>query len=108
MTSVDVLGTTYEIKYSDDTQDSNLKNAEGYCNLITKTIVIDTFKNSSDYAEDEIEKQQKIVLRHEITHAFLYESGLDTQSWGVNEEIVDWIALQSAKLFDVFNKAKAI
>ena len=46
------------------------------------------------------------MLRHEIVHAFLYESGLDVSSeWARNEEIVDWIALQTPKLQKAFEEA---
>ena len=40
------------------------------------------------------------VLRHEIVHAFLIESGMFQASWGGNEDIVDWIALQIPKMVD--------
>ena len=36
----------------------------------------------------------KKVIRHELVHAFLFESGLSVNSWADNEEIVDWIAIQ--------------
>ena len=44
-----------------------------------------------------------------IIHAFLLESGLDSNSnsadsWAVNEEMVDWFAIQSPKIFKLFNK----
>ena len=47
------------------------------------------------------------MLRHEIIHAFLNESGLSDSSnsveaWAKNEEMVDWFAIQSPKIFKVF------
>ena len=46
-------------------------------------------------------------------HAFLYESGLDGQScnvdcWAKNEEMIDWFALQSKKIFKAFKKVGAL
>lgn len=42
-------------------------------------------------------------MRHEIVHAYLYESGLAENSlsvanWATNEEMVDWIARQFPKI----------
>lgn len=105
--TVEVLGTKYEIIESDKVQDYILENNDGYCDFSTKKIVIDTFKNTSDSMED-LEKYRKQVIRHELVHAFLFESGLDASSWGKNEEIVDWIAIQSLKLFEAFMKVDAI
>lgn len=105
--TVDVLGTKYEIIESDRISDNNLDNNDGYCDFSTKKIVIDTFKNTPGSMED-LEKYRRQVIRHELVHAFLFESGLDASSWGKNEEIVDWIAIQFLKLFDAFEKADAL
>ena len=101
--TVDVLGVTYEIKESDKVQDDNLEGCDGYCDFTTHEIVIDTFKTFPGSVKD-LEKYKKQVIRHELVHAFLYESGLDSSSWGRNEEIVDWIAIQSIKLLNAFTK----
>lgn len=42
-------------------------------------------------------------MRHEIVHAYLFESGLTecsgaVNSWAINEEMVDWIASQFPKM----------
>ena len=52
-------------------------------------------------------------MRHEITHAFLNESGLDanasdTDCWAKNEEMVDWFAIQSPKIYKAFNEVGAL
>ena len=53
---------------------------------------------------------KKLTLRHEILHAFLFESGLDAGSiatygpWANNEEMVDWFAIQSPKIFKVYSE----
>ena len=101
MTKVDVLGTEYTIKQTNKYEDINLENCDGYCDHSTKTIVIDTFKDSPDSLKD-LESYKKQVIRHELIHAFLFESGLDCNSWGKNEEIVDWIACQFPKLMKAF------
>jgi hypothetical protein len=37
----------------------------------------------------------------------LFESGLGADSWGINEEIVDWIAYQFPKMAAAFEKVGA-
>ncbi len=59
----------------------------------------------SDMDEKEQEAYRKRTLRYEIMHAFLNESGLSDSSnqyggaWAKNEEMVDWFAIQSPKIF---------
>lgn len=60
-----------------------------------------------------MEHCKKQVLRHEIVHAFLYESGLDgstwkTHGWAVNEEMVDWIAIQFPKILKAFQECNCL
>lgn len=105
--TVNVLGVKYTIKESNKVADVNLENNDGYCDPSTKTIVIDTFKNFPGSLND-LESYKKQVIRHELIHAFLYESGLNGCSWGRNEEIVDWIACQFTKLLNAFEQTDAI
>lgn len=104
---IDVLGTWYTITKSNKLKDDNLNNSDGYCDYTTKQIVIDTFQDSPGSLAD-LEKYRKQVIRHELVHAFLFESGLGVNSWGVNEEIVDWIAYQFPKMADAFEKVNAL
>lgn len=51
----------------------------------------------------------KKVLRHEVIHGFLYESGLwnnsgNVEAWGRSEEITDWIAIQFPKMLKAFQE----
>ena len=62
----------------------------------------------SDMNENERETYWKKILRHEIIHAFFNESGLQSSAnqfdgaWAQNEEMVDWFAIQSPKIFAVY------
>lgn len=105
--TVNVLGTKYTVKESNRVADLNLEHNDGYCDHSTKTIVIDTFKYSPGSIED-LESYKKQVTRHEVIHAFLFESGLDSCSWAKEEEIVDWIACQFPKLMKAFEQCNAI
>ena len=107
---INVLGTEYTLEYHDIDTDKKLDDNEGYTDLYNKLIVIgnieqrEYFKNEN---KKKIRKVQNKILRHEIVHAFLYESGLcensnRSYSWSENEEMVDWFAIQSPKIFEIY------
>lgn len=60
------------------------------------------------------ERYKKEIIRHEILHAFLNESGLSDNSsnydgpWTKNEEMIDFFAIQFEKIKEVFAKADCI
>lgn len=93
---VNVLGTDYdvEIKKID-------KPLDGYCDTSVKKIVVDSMENVENPKED-LERYQAQVLRHEIIHAFMYESGLEGECGWATEEMVDWLAIQFDKLAKAF------
>ncbi len=105
--TVEVLGVPYAIIDGDRSKDPCLDKADGYCDHTIKTCVIDTLIKTSDSVAD-LETYRKQVIRHELVHAFLFESGLGAESWGCNEEIVDWIAFQFPKMLQAFEEADAL
>lgn len=116
--TVNVLGTKYRIvvkKYSDDKYFEK-NDAAGYCSGTSKEIVLcdmATFKGWEDEPKEVCDAQQRLILRHEIVHAFLNESGLacnsnDVSEWARNEEMVDWIALQGPKIYKAWQEAGAL
>jgi len=105
--TVEVLGVPYAIIDGDRSKDPCLDKADGYCDHTIKTCVIDTLIKTSDSVAD-LETYRKQVIRHELVHAFLFESGLGAESWGCNEEIVDWIAFQFPKMLRAFEEADAL
>lgn len=105
MSKVDILGQKYEI-FKEATQEefSQLKNYDGFTDTSVKKIAVAKFERDEDSIED-LEYYSKKVLRHEIIHAFLYESGLDCNSnnrWARNEEMVDFFAVQIPKMVKIF------
>lgn len=105
---VNILGTNYRIEKHKNGDDNKLESANGYCETYSKKIVLETIR-SHPMNYEKIEEFEKKVLRHEIVHAFLFESGIDSSSeWARNEEIVDWIALQFPKLLDAFKETECI
>lgn len=110
---VNILGSEWNVKFGNEKEYPNLTNVDGYTDLSIREIVVDDMEASQGQIEAKVdlESYQKQVVRHEIIHAFLLESGLDSNSnsassWAVNEEMVDWFAIQSPKIFKVFNELK--
>lgn len=103
MRKIDILGTKYTVEIKRRDKDGYLSvhgEAGAYCNFHEKKIVCDSLE-CSDLSKIETDRLLKQYLRHEILHAFLFESGLgfdsisDAGAWATNEEIVDWFAIQS-------------
>lgn len=96
MKNLDILGTEYTI----GTEKTN-KNIDGFCDTSIKKIVVDDMKPSETSKKD-LELYKKQVLRHEIIHAFLFESGLEAECRWNDEEMVDWLAIQFDKIAKAF------
>ena len=117
--TVSILGTPYEIivKKYDDEEAFERRSIAGFCDGYAKEIVscdMHTYKDWENDTEKTIVECQKETTRHEIVHAFFYESGLwDSSlgidnSWAKNEEMVDWIAIQGAKIYNAWKEADAL
>jgi hypothetical protein len=103
---VNILGTEYDVKLLDD-RDETMKamSCDGYTDYSVKKIrVLDVTKNTDSGHQEDIERYQKLILKHELIHAFLYESGIDFKMQFHNEEMVDWLAMQFPKISEVFDK----
>lgn len=102
---VNILGTEYTVSYKKAEDDNVLLKCNGYTDWTTKSIVVCntsidelSLKNMPSFEEK--------VLRHEIIHAFMYESGLTSESdWAHNEEMVDWFAMQCNKIHKAIEDA---
>lgn len=110
---VDVLGTRYRIEIHKISEDACMKenHFDGYCSEYEKLIVIaDVNEEKYFQCSSEIEKASivKSILRHELVHAFLNESGLSSNtnvfndSWAKNEELIDWMAIQIPKIVEAY------
>lgn len=106
---VDVLGTTYEIKVIHSDKDAYLNDMDGYCDETVKEIVVDDMQAVGEHSKKELKVYQNNVIRHELIHAFLFESGLaNSSTWAQNEELVDWIAIQFPKMEKIFRDLNII
>lgn len=103
---VSILGTDYRIVCKKHSAKMFVRNdASGLCDSWSKTIY---YSDLGDLRRNNKVKIQKQILRHEIIHAYLSESGLDENSlvpgdaWPINEEMVQWIAVMFPKIMNTF------
>ena len=112
---VNVLGTVYTIydvkAGEDETVDAvfDKLGCDGYTDSSTHEIILKVVDPEPNRPAD-LEEYRRETLRHELVHAFLNESGLECCSvgvdcWAQNEEMVDWFAIQSPKIFKAFQEA---
>ena len=112
---INVLGTEYRIETNKISENKTLRDNQwcGYCDEDAKLIVVADMseKEFVDIATEEGKRQYaNKILRHEIVHSFLNESGLASDShnfagpWARNEEMIDWFAIQAPKIFSVYQQ----
>ena len=106
--TINVLGTDIKIHFRKESEGEKLEGMDGYFDGSQSMIVVKVITPDKRSLGD-LEKYQREVLRHEILHAFLHESGLDASSsyapsWATNEEMVDWFAIQSPKIFKIYKE----
>ena len=89
---ISILGQNYTVKFENTRTDKVLKECDGECRWYKKEIIID----------DELEENKHHVIKHEIVHAFLAESGL--KQYREDELIVDWIAWNIEKIQKVIDE----
>lgn len=114
---INILGTEYTVSCKNDEEVCADVGVEpgycgGYCSAEAKEIVIANLNLCKD-SEAEKETMKKNNLRHEIVHAFLNESGLQSSAnsvecWAKNEEMVDWFAIQGPKIYKSWQEANAL
>ncbi|KGJ49709.1 hypothetical protein KD33_07070 [Clostridium sp. NCR] len=104
MKKIEILGEEYEILIKKPEEDTKLKSIDGYCDSSINTIVVCDFEEDENSIMD-LERYKREVIRHELIHAFLNESGLRCSSdWARNEEMVDYFAIQLPKIVEVMRK----
>lgn len=108
---VNILGTPYTIKECSPEEDTYLKDYDGYCDKTSKTICVTTQK--PEYNGDVFDVYRKKIIRHEIIHAFMNESGLQENfehpnRYGHDETTIDWFAIQFPKILAAFKEAECL
>lgn len=102
---VNILGTEYKlIKHEHKEDDERFKDYDGWCDTSVKEIHV-LMEFEGDKANREYVKNK--IIRHEILHAFMYESGQDIEShWGLNEQLIDFLAIQIPKMIKAFEETE--
>ena len=109
--SINVFGVEYKIFIDSEKDNPKIKGNHGYCETIAKELhlndnLFNEFKDDVMLLKD-WKNYWKKVMRHELIHAMIYESGLgDCCEWADNEELVDWLSMQFPKMLDLFSKLK--
>lgn len=117
--TISVLGTDYTVRYVnyEDDDYARRENVSGYCDFAELRIVViydASIPIHSDCAPAANRIYEKETLRHEIIHAFLFQSGLDAAafpysgSWARNKEMIDWFAMQGPKILKAWQEADAL
>lgn len=110
--TVDILGRKYKIIFTDSHHD---KRIDGYfgltCSYEDEPFIL--IATSTEDDEETTDFTMRTTLRHELIHAFIHESGLDHctnhyGSWAVDEQVVEWFALQSPKIFALFKELECL
>lgn len=107
-TTVSILGQNYLIKETTEKETPGIKGLWGLCDFSIHCIFIDRTIDPNDTRNiADLDRHFNKVLRHEIVHAFLDESGLmenarfDDEHF---EQMVDWVAIQFPKLMCVYQE----
>lgn len=111
--SVNILGVKYTIEEHTAEDDKYLADCDGYTDWTVKKIVVQREYEDEAGNLGDMDAYVRTVLRHEIVHAFLCESGLNAcsgavDSWATNEAMVDWIARQGPKIYEAWKDADAL
>lgn len=106
---LNILGTEYTLEFRKRSDDSYIQEGnDGYCDETTKELIVEDMELEHG-SKRNLKDYQKKVIRHEIVHAFLFESGLSENStWIHNEDAIDWIASQMPKMVQVMTEADAL
>lgn len=94
---INILESVWKIEFSNEIKDKELIDADGYTSTRNGERKIMIKENS--YLDKEL------ILRHELIHAYLFETGLGFCSdWATNEEMIDYFARNWVKLNNLMNK----
>lgn len=108
---LNILGSEWTIEYRNADIDPILQDGNGGYTDPSINLIVISNKGKDDDVVD-FSKIQKRYLRHEIVHAFLFESGLgfnfEHNEFGHEETMIDWIAIQFSKILEVFKEADCL
>ena len=103
--TVSILGREYELIEKTPEEDPLLHDSDGYCDNSIATCIINKFEKREIDSLKDLDSHKRKVMRHEIIHAFLFESGLFQECEWSCEEMIDWVASQFPKMVKAFREA---
>lgn len=107
---VNILGECWTVQERDQSEDKELEQCDGYCDKTVRVIVISKKPEDCNLAQWDV--YRKKVMRHEVIHAFLFESGLhenfEHKQFGHDETMIDWVAVQFPKMLAAFKELGCI
>lgn len=108
---INILGSEWDVEYRNADIDPILQDENGGYTDPSINLIVISNKGKDDNVVD-FGKIQKRYLRHEIIHAFLFESGLGFNlehcEFGHEETMIDWLAIQFPKILEVFKEADCL
>jgi hypothetical protein len=116
-----ILDTEYKLiplneeAYKKFQQEANAKlRFDGRADVRTKRIFFkdrEFLSSRLPIPKEEVEPHLNKVIRHELIHCFLFESGLSTcseiycdEGWARNEEMVDYFAIMIPKIYKIYKE----
>lgn len=99
-----VLGTEWTLIVGNAEKFPVLEENDGVTDCTTKIILINDMVNYNEVdTKGNLCAYRRTILTHELIHAFLEESGLSYNTstichWALNDEMVDWFAIQFSKI----------
>ncbi len=105
-----IMGTPWRVCVAPMKTDKRLDDCDGFTDKTSKLIMVEDCRQKSNL--DHPLFYMRKVIRHEIIHAFLIESGLDEcmmhRKYGHEEQMVDWFAHQFHKIRNVVENCEAL
>ena len=103
---INILGTEWKIKITDpEYKKFKSLNATGLCEVHSKEILIANLKED-DKTYDNYKRFIDEIFKHEIIHAFFYESGL--KQYYYDETLVEALSILIPKMNKVFKELNLI
>lgn len=105
-TTAEILGAMWIVKMCSEEEEPLLKDLGGFTDWTERLICLHNVPRENELGNPL--ENIKRNIRHEVIHAFMFESGL-AENWehkemGQEEQTVDWIAMQMPKIEKVVDK----
>lgn len=97
---VDVLGAEYVVQVGARKELNIQPEHSGECQYFRKKILVCN-EFSEEVKKEDIPLVLKSIIKHEVAHAFLYESGREENA--NDEDLVTWLEIMSNKLVELQN-----